>query len=184
MSTNNIKNRLPIIPENITPDITFQEFYDIYFQDVRVRLKPATIASKQRIFRQKILPFFGELPMNAITPQHIRKWQSVILKQNYRASYQELIDLQLSAMMRYAEHYYDFSNPCTKAGHIGNSRAKSFGIWTLDDYELFISQFSSDPEAFTAFELLYWTGMRQGELLALTPRDIDISHHRIHISKT
>ena len=181
MTENNI---MPFIPENISPDITFQEFFYIYFQDIQVRLKPATISSKKRIFQQKILPFFGPLPMNEITPQHIRKWQSVILKQNYSLSYQMLIDLQLSAIMRYAEHYYDFPNPCTKAGHIGKSHAKSFGIWTPEDYDLFISHFSSDPEAFTAFELLYWTGMRQGELLALTPNDIDIPRRQIFISKT
>lgn len=177
-------NIIPMIPEGISPDITFREFYDIYFEDMQVRLRPSTIVSKQRIFRQKILPFFGSLPMNAITPQHVRKWQTVILKQNYRPSYQMLIDLQLSALFRYAEHYYDFPNPCTKAGHIGKSHPKTFGIWTLEDYQLFISHFSSDTEAFTAFELLYWTGMRQGELLALTPNDFDIPHHQIYISKT
>lgn len=181
MTTGNI---IPIIPEAMSPDITFQEFFSIYFQDVKVRLKPSTIASKKRIFHQKILPFFGTLSMNEITPWHVRKWQSVILKQNYSLSYQMLIDLQLSAMMRYAQHYYDFPNPCIKAGHIGKSHAKSFGIWTPDDYELFISHFSSDPEAFTAFELLYWTGMRQGELLALTPNDIDAARRQIFVSKT
>lgn len=181
MTKNNI---FPVIPDSVSPDITFQEFFNIYFQDMQVRLKPATVSSKQRMFKQKILPFFGSLPMNAITPQHIRKWQSVILKQNYSPSYQMLIDLQLSAIMRYAEHYYDFPNPCTKAGHIGSSRLRSFGIWTLEDYQLFISHVSDDPEAFTAFELLYWTGMRQGELLALTPNDFDVARRQIYISKT
>lgn len=38
MTENNI---MPFIPENISPDITFQEFFYIYFQDIQVRLKPA-----------------------------------------------------------------------------------------------------------------------------------------------
>lgn len=181
MATNNM---IPVIPETISPDITFQEFFPIYFQDIQVRLKPSTIASKRRIFHQKILPFFGALRMKEITTQHIRKWQSIILKQNYSLSYQMLIDMQLSAIMHYAQHYYDFPNPCVKAGHIGKTHAKSFGIWTPEDYDLFISHFSSDPEAFTAFELLYWTGMRQGELLALTPKDIDTVRRQIFVSKT
>lgn len=181
MTTNNL---MPVIPETISPDITFQEFFPIYFQDIQVRLKPSTVASKRRIFHQKILPFFGALRMKEITTQHIRKWQSIILKQNYSLSYQMLIDMQLSAIMHYAQHYYDFPNPCVKAGHIGKTHAKSFGIWTPEDYDLFISHFSSDPEAFTAFELLYWTGMRQGELLALTPKDIDTVRRQIFVSKT
>lgn len=177
-------NFAPIIPDNISPDITFHEFFDIYFQDVNVRLKATTIASKKRIFTQKILPFFGPLPMNEITPQHIRKWQSVILKQNYSPTYAKLIDHQLSAIMRYAAHYYDFPNPTLKAGHIGKTHANTFGVWTPDDYNQFISHISADPEAFTAFELLYWTGMREGELLALTPNDFDYTKRQIFISKT
>jgi integrase len=173
-----------ITPETLPENITFADFYPIYFHDMEVRLKPASIATKQRIFAEKILPFFGPLPMKSITIQHVRKWQSVILKQNYSTTYQQLIDFQLCAMMNYAERYYDFPNPCTRAGHIGSSRTKKLNFWTLEDYELFISHLSNDPEAFTAFELLYWTGMRQGELLALTPSDLDTSRHEIHISKS
>ena len=180
--TNHSPSPSPAIP--LTPDITFREFYDVYLQDARVRLKPATLISKQRIFSQKILPFFGSMTMNQISVAHVRKWQTIILRQNYSVSYQQLIDLQLSAIMRYGEHYYDFPNPCKKAGHIGNSHAKSFRFWTLEDYERFISCYSNDPEAFTAFELLYWTGMRQGELLALTPDDLDAVRHQIYITKT
>ena len=30
------------------------------------------------------------------------------------------------------------------------------------------------PDSWMAFELLYWTGVREGELLALTPEDFDL----------
>ena len=178
------KNHAPIIPEAVSPDITFAEFYQIYYHDMEVRLKPASLWSKQNIFSDKILPFFGSLPMRAITTQHVRKWQSIILKQNYSPTYQQQIDFHLSAFMNYAQRYYDFPNPCTKAGHIGSSRTKKINFWTLEEYELFISRFSADPEAFTAFEILYWTGMRQGELLALTPSDIDATRRKISITKS
>ena len=178
------KNKPPVIPESIPADITFADFYLIYLHDMEVRLKPSSLSSKKHIFSEKILPFFGSLPMRSITTQHVRKWQSVILRQNYSVTYQQLIDFQLSAMMHYAERYYDFPNPCTKAGHIGGTKTKKLSFWTLEEYELFISHFSADPEAFTAFEILYWTGMRQGELLALTPDDIDRKRRQIHITKS
>lgn len=181
---NSPETHTPVSPVPVSPDITFSEFYRIYYHDMEVRLKPTSLDSKRRIFSEKILPFFGPLPMRVITTQHVRKWQSVILKQNYSTAYQKRIDMQLSAIMRYAERYYDFPNPCTKAGHIGNSQTKKLNFWTPEDYELFISCFSGDPEAFTAFEILYWTGMRQGELLALTPADIDLTRCLIHITKT
>lgn len=184
MSQNSTVTFAPVIPENVPADITFAEFYDLYLQDMELRLKPASLSSKQHIFDEKILPFFGRLRMRDITIQHIRKWQSVILRQNYSIAYQQLIDFQLSAMMNYAERYYDFPNPCPKAGHIGGAAAKKLSFWTLEEYELFISTFTGDMEAFTAFEILYWTGMRQGELLALTPKDIDPARRVIHITKS
>lgn len=33
-------------------------------------------------------------------------------------------------------------------------------------------------------EILFWTGVREGELLALTPSDIDFENNLLHISKT
>lgn len=180
----NAKTQIPVTPETIAPDITFSDFYRIYYHDMEVRLKPSSLSSKQQIFSGKILPFFGPLPMREITPQHIRKWQSIILKQNYSDTHQRLLDSQLSALMNYAERYYDLPNPCRKAGHIGSARTKKLNFWTLEEYEQFISHFSADTEAFTAFEILYWTGMRQGELLALTPEDIDMRHRRIRITKS
>ena len=64
------------VPEELSPAITFQEFADIYQADMAARLKPSTLSGKKRIIRDKILPYFGALPMCKITVQHVRKWQS------------------------------------------------------------------------------------------------------------
>ncbi len=180
----NTKEQAPAICGEISKDITFGEFFSLYYDDMRARLKPASAATKERIFREKILPFFGPLPMAAITTQHVRRWQSAILRQNYSSTYRQLIDFQLCALMNYADRYYGFPNPCEKAGHIGSKKTKKLDFWTPEDYAAFIACLSADPEAFTAFELLYWTGMRQGELLALTPQDIDGRRMEISITKT
>lgn len=172
------------VPEELSPAITFQEFADIYQADMAARLKPSTLSGKKRIIRDKILPYFGTLPMCKITVQHVRKWQSIILKQNYSPAYQQLIDMQLSAIMNYGERYYGFPNPCRKTEHIGKRNTREMNFWTLEEYESFISVFSNDTEAFTAFEILYWGGLRQGELLALTCADIDLEHGMIDINKS
>lgn len=174
----------PSIPADIPADITFADFCSLYLADVCPRLKPASAATKERILRDKILPFFGPLPMARITTQHVRRWQSVILRQNYSRAYCQLIDFQLGALMNYAARFCGFPDPCRKAGHIGGRRAKKPDFWTPEEYGRFIACLSGDPEAFTAFELLYWTGMRQGELLALTPEDIDGRRRRISVTKT
>ena len=40
------------------------------------------------------------------------------------------------------------------------------------------------PCSFYAFEMLYWTGIREGELLALTPEDFDFDKGTVRINKS
>ncbi len=40
------------------------------------------------------------------------------------------------------------------------------------------------PLSFYAFEMLYWCGIREGELLALTPTDFDFENRTVTINKS
>lgn len=175
---------LSIVPESVTPDILFADFYRVYYSDMEGRLKQTTLAQKDAVIRAKILPTFGSLPMRAITPQIIRRWQNGLLAGNYSDTYLKTIDMHLASIFKYAAKYYDFPNPCAKAEHIGSGNARSMQFWTLPQYRTFIREFKDRPMIFTAFELLYWCGIRVGELLALTPQDIDEKKHLIKITKT
>ncbi len=48
----------------------------------------------------------------------------------------------------------------------------------------FIDEMLDKPTSFCAFEMLYWTGIRLGELLALTPSDFDFEKKTVSISKS
>ena len=171
-------------PETVTPDMTFSDFYQIYRNDMQERLKPTTLATKDAVMNGKILPVFGELSMNAITPRLIRRWQTGLLTKGYSDTYLRTIDMHLSSVFKYAARYYDLENPCTKADHIGSANARTLSFWTLEEYRCFIATCRDNPAAFAAFELLYWCGIRVGELLALTPQDIDPKKKLLKITKT
>lgn len=175
---------LSIIPEAVTPDILFGDFYRIYYSDMEGRLKPTTLMRKNAIICAKILPTFAPIPMNAITPQIIRRWQTGLLSQGYSSSYLKTIDMHLFSVFKYAARYYDFQNPYVKADHIGSSSTRTMQFWTLEEYSVFSSVYRDQPMLFIAFELLYWTGIRVGELLALTPTDIDEKKRLLKITKT
>ena len=59
-------------------------------------------------------------------------------------------------------------NPCRKAGAIGKSKGEPKDFWMQEEFNAFLETVSDKPETRMAFLLLYWTGMRIGELLALT----------------
>ena len=57
-------------------------------------------------------------------------------------------------------------------------------FWTKDEYMRFSAQIMDKPVYFYAFELLYWCGLRIGELRALTASDIDFERKIVKITKS
>ena len=75
-------------------------------------------------------------------------------------------------------------NPCRKAGSIGKSHAGEKEFWTKQEFKQFLVTVENKPETKMAFLLLYWTGMRIGELLAITYNDIDLEKRTISVNKS
>lgn len=67
---------------------------------------------------------------------------------------------------------------------MGKNKAEEMSFWTMEEFKLFIDSIMDKQCSYTAFMILYWTGMRLGELLALTPADIDLNKRTISISKS
>ena len=66
---------------------------------------------------------------------------------------------------------------------MGKAKAKEMMFWTKEEYMKFAVAMKEKPVSYYAFELLYWCGIRVGELLALTKEDIDINNRQLHINK-
>lgn len=57
-------------------------------------------------------------------------------------------------------------------------------FWTKEEYLQFIEAVKDKDISFYAFEILYWTGIRLGELRALTKADFDFDKKTMRISKS
>ena len=67
---------------------------------------------------------------------------------------------------------------------MGKEKTKEMLFWTKEEYTNFIEEMMDKPISFYAFEMLYWCGLRMGELLALTPSDFDLKEGIVHITKS
>lgn len=169
-----------------TTDMSFGSLYEFYMADCATRLRATTVESKRWLFDSKILPVFRDIPVRDITPTMIRHWQNDLLADpvGYSQTYLKTINNQMSAVMNYAVRYYRLpQNPVPLCGPFGKKKAEEMQFWTRDEFRRFIVCVKK-PAARLAFELLFWTGMRSGELLALTLADVDFSASRIAITKT
>ncbi|MCH3916947.1 MAG: site-specific integrase [Spirochaetia bacterium] len=167
------------------PSMTLSDFWDIYKTDMSKRLKETTMDNKEYLMNQKILPYFGTTPINEITPAKIRKWQGEMMGMGFKPTYLRTINNQLSAILNYVVSFYDFkSNPCKKAGSMGKGRADERPYWTLEEFRQFLDAVSDKHESWIGFQILFWTGIRVGELLALKVEDIDLENKVITIDES
>lgn len=161
-------------------------FVEVYFNDKGTRLKERSIMTKRTLIETKIIPYFGEKPMNEITAVDIIKWQNMLMNQEYSPTYLRMIQNQLTALFNHAERFYDLrDNPCKKVDKMGRSNARELNFWTKDEYEVFIKGFGAEDEMYRIiFQMLFWLGCRVGEVLALTASDIDLEKGTVSVSKT
>jgi len=172
-------------------DMTFDSFMEQYTADMQTRIKENTWSTKEHIIRTKIIPYFGKQKMSNITAQQIITWQNELM--NYKDEngkslspvYLKTINNQLSAIFNHAVKYYNLrENPCKKAGSMGKKKNREMLFWTKEEYLKFAEVMMDKPLSFYAFEMLYWCGIREGELLALTPADFDFEKCTVSITKS
>ena len=172
-------------------DMSFEAFTELYIRDVKNRLKENTWLTKEHIIRTKILPFFGKLKISEISTKEIITWQNEMLayrdekKKPYSQTYLKTLHNQLSAIFNHAVRYYELrSNPAAKVGNMGSEEHREMLFWTKEEYKKFSFEMMDKPVSFYAFEMLYWCGIREGELLALTPADFDFDKETVTINKS
>lgn len=165
-------------------DMTFSSMVDLYLADMSSRLRENTMETKRNIISKKVVPYFGSMKLSDITPSNVRRWQSAILESGTSPTYAKTIHNQLSAIFNYACRYYGLKdNPARQAGSMGEKRATEKHFWTPENFEMFIGYVPQYP-ARVGLAVLFWTGLRIGELLALTQADVDLSAGTISVSKS
>lgn len=166
-----------------TPDISFEILVNQYQKQAALRLKPMTYYSKSGIIKNHILPYFADMPINKINRRIINEWKNKLLAQDLKPSYMRAINAQLSAIFNYAVDNYNLEdNPCSGLGKLHKANS-NINYWTLEEFRKFAMTFTQ-PHHIMIFYLLFWTGMRIGETLALTWDDINFENNSITINKT
>ena len=172
-------------------DMTFAAYYELYQNDMKSRLKLNTWLTKENIIENKILPYFKDKKMNEIKATDVIAWQNTMIKRkdkkgkSYSNTYKKTLHNQLSALFNHAVKFYELkSNPAAKVGNFGSEKTKEIQFWTQEEYEIFIDAMMDKPMSYYAFSLMYWTGLRLGELLALTPKDFNFEKGTMSINKS
>ena len=180
-----------LLQQSADLDMEFGKFVELYITDKKERIRENTWSSKEHIIRTKILPYFKDKKLSEIAPRDVIAWQNQLLNyrngkgKGYSQTYLKSLHNQLSCILNHAVRYYGLkNNAAALAGNMGKEESKEMLFWTKEEYLRFADAMMDKPRSYYAFEVLYWTGIREGELLALTPADFDFEKGTLSISKS
>lgn len=168
-------------------DMKFSTLIELYLEHSQKHHKPTTIVTKTSKINNHILPYFKDMPLNTIEVNTIRHWQNDLIshENNYSPTHLRTLNKLLSAIFNFAVKYYKLpNNPVKQCDFIGKAQAETMDFWTFDEFKQFIAYMEPKPISKAIFNLLFYTGMREGELLALTLNDFDFNNQTVTVTKT
>ena len=172
--------------------MTFKTFYeDLYLKNHLTSLKPRTASGYKIAIESRLLPYFGDMVINRITPLDIRRWLSslerkdgkdVPLSRNSMGSWFRT----LSAMLGKAYEWQIIDeNPCKRVKTPAKPQSDVQAL-QLEDVRKILKKLPDYPDkrAIAFILLALNTGAREGEIAGLEWQDIDMQKHLITIRRT
>jgi len=153
--------------------ITFYDLWVEYRNSKKLQLKTQSFRSVESRFKNHILPYFKDYKINKITNSVYLKWQIEIEKKGFKHKYNSSLHGAMVNILNYAIRFYGLKdNIATLTGNFRRKTElkKKVDFWTIDEFSKFINCVDNFVYK-VLFETLYYTGLRQGEALALNWND-------------
>lgn len=137
----------------------------------------STYELKKSSIERYVKPYFKDAPVENVSVKVVNEW---ILWLNKNFGRKQLASTTQAKIVNYLSQIFDYGiqhyglrdNPTTNAttttGITTDTRAK---YWDVDTYNKFYASLIK-PYHRVLFDLLYWGGLRAGEVLGLTPDDL------------
>lgn len=162
----------------------FSEFLKQYLKTKETLIKKNTLANYKRHIESNISPYLGKLQLAKITPNDISGLYSLLLKERGLAatSIGDVHKVIYNALDQALRYDYILRNP---AALVKRPRAEKseIQVWDLKQATQFLKVAEAD-RTYIAFLLALTTGMRQGEILGLRWKDINMKEGTLRIVQT
>ena len=158
---------------------TVSELIAQYMLTLGGQNKESSIYDKQKIYKGFVLPLLGGKKITALTTEELYRWQDAVWSMKnprtgepYSYSYLKKVRALLSSFLEWCRSRYGYPNNLSDVD-IPKRRAPKteMQFWTKDEFDKFIDAVD-DPRYHCFFTMLFYTGRRKGELLALAPGDV------------
>lgn len=160
----------------------FDDLLDEYMEWYEKRWKESTVYNLKSTIKRYIKPYFEDMHVQDIKKRDIMKFHDFLLEKLSVVT-AKAVHKNLSAILNYAiQMEYLNINVAREVGNIDAIEERKINYWTLSDFKRFLSVIDSD-QYYSLFMLLFYSGARIGEVLALTWSDVDFEKNLIDINK-
>lgn len=145
--------------------------------------KPATIHLNRRLADRHILPTIGRYRVIEVDPPRVQKWVDT-LAQTLSPSTVQMCAALLSAAFKQAVTLTIIpTNPCSYVAR-PKVEQQQMVTWSAEDIANVDAFLRDDAKWLAVYRLMLTTGMRPGELYALTWSDLDFEGDMVRIRRT
>lgn len=164
-------------------DMTFGDLYSKYVEVQKEKVKQTTMHSYYK--RWQYLSDLKNVRLSSFDTPHYELWRKNMsdlkISNEYKNDIQKFLKILLNFATRW--HGMDFTSVYNKISKFNDPNAPVKGemlFFTYEEYKKFIEQ--EDELIFKcAFDLLYFCGLRRGELLGLRWKNVDFIRKEIRI---
>lgn len=178
-----------------TSNLTFESVASKYVDWYRTRRKPSSYAKIEPIIRIYLIPYFGKKKIDKIRSADIIDWQDYMMKTEFMDRWGKnkallandtllAIHTRLSAVFNFGIKHYNLKmNPAAVVGNFEVKPVKRLDFWEIHEFEKFYNVIDNDKYKI-AFLLLFYGGIRKGELLGLQWKNINKETKKVYIENS
>lgn len=164
-------------------DLTFERLAQLYMDYSIGHKKKRSIENQNSLINTVLIPHFKNYKVKDIKPNDIDTFYRKMLPQYSNATMKN-IRIKLSAILNYGVSFYDLpKSPASIVSLPKKQEKRHLKYWTVEQFNTFIS-YVDDILYKSMFSVLFWTGLRKGEMLALRVCDIDFDNKTIYVENS
>ncbi|WBL16339.1 site-specific integrase [Sutcliffiella sp. NC1] len=160
----------------------YEKYLDDWFKTKRKSLGIQTIEVYESHLKNYIKPFLGSTPLLSLKTIHVDNFINHMHEKGYTPS---TIKKSINIIKSSLEHAIDtelLSKNVAKKATLPKEKKKEMEVWSKQEVQTFLKVAKGD-RLYALFYLALTTGMRQGELLGLRWKDIDLDNQLLRVNQ-
>jgi integrase len=162
---------------------TVESYLARWLEAAAIRLSGGTVYQYEREIRTRLLPHIGALPLAKLDEARIQGTYAKLLAAGYAPSTVDKTHRMLHTALKQAVAWRLLQRNPVDGVSAPRVIAAAPVVWTAEESETFLDLTADDPLA-PLWQLGLDSGMRLGEMLALSWRDLDVERRVIRVQRT